>query len=128
VTTPASTEQFADLARRGQEATTAAAQAVTSALQAYADAVTPRGSNAVDPHAAVSATFDLADQMLRAQRQYVGTTVALLTEAGEAFTAQASTAGETFKAQTEEAGRRVVDLTAETTRRATAGARNGVSV
>ena len=128
MTTPASTEQIADLARRGQEATTAAAQAVTSALQAYADAVTPRDSRPVDPQAATSATFDLAEQLLRVQRQYVGATIALLTEAGESFTAQASAAGETLKARTEQAGRQVVDLAAETTRRATTAARNGVSV
>ena len=77
------TEQFVTLARRGQEATTAAVQGVARAL---------------------------------------------LTEAGEAVTAQASVAGETLKARTEEATERVVDFTAQSTRRAATAARNGVSV
>jgi hypothetical protein len=128
MTTPATTEQFADIARRGQEAATTAAQSVTRALQAYADAVAPRGPRPVDPQAAASATFDLADRILRTQREYVTTAIALLTEAGEAFSAQASAAGETFKVRTEEATERVVDLAAETTRRAATAARNGVSV
>ena len=54
--------------------------------------------------------------------------LALLTEAGETVTAQASVAGETFKARTEEAAERVVDLAGQTTRRAAAATRNGVSV
>jgi hypothetical protein len=128
MSTPATTEQFADIARRSQEAATAAAQSVTRALQSYADAVTPRGPRPVDPQAAASATFDLADRILRTQREYVTTAIALLTEAGEAFSAQASAAGETFKVRTEEATERVVDLAAETTRRAATAARNGVSV
>jgi hypothetical protein len=128
MTNPATTEQFSDIARRGQEATTAAAQSVTRALQAYADAVAPRGPRPVDPQVAASATFDLADQILRTQREYVTTAIALLTEAGEAFSAQASAAGETVKARAEEATERVVDLAAETTRRAATAARNGVSV
>jgi hypothetical protein len=128
MTAPVTTEQLSGLARRGQEATTAAAQAATEALKAYADAVTPRGPRPVDPQVAVGAAYDLADRLLRAQREYVTTAVALLTEAGEAASAQASAAGETLKARTQEATERVVDLTAETTRRAATAARNGVSV
>ena len=127
MTSPAATEQFVTLARRGQEATTAAAQAVTEAFKSYAGAVTPQGS-AIDPQAAATATFDLADRLLRVQREYVGTTLGILTEANDAVTAQASAAGETLKARTEEATTRVVDLAAETSRRATTSARNGVSV
>jgi hypothetical protein len=128
MTTPAATEQFVTLARRGQEATTAAAQAVTEAFKSYTGAVTPQGSGPIDPQAVATATFDLADRLLRAQRRYVGTTISLLTEAGETVTAQASAAGETLKARTEEATTRVVDLAAENTRRAATAARNGVSV
>ena len=62
------------------------------------------------------------------QRDYVTTTVTLLTEAGEAVTAQASVAGETLKSRTEQATERVVDFATETTRRAATAARNGVSV
>jgi hypothetical protein len=128
MTTPAATEQFVTLARRGQEATTTAAQAVTEAFRSYAGAVAPQGTGPVDPQAVATATFDLADRLLRAQRQYVATAISLLSEAGETVTAQASAAGETLKARTEEATTRVVDLAAETTRRATTAARNGVSV
>jgi hypothetical protein len=90
--------------------------------------VTPQGSGPIDPQAVATATFDLADRLLRVQRQYVGSTVSLLSEANETLTAQASAAGETLKAHAEEATTRVVDLAAENTRRATTAARNGVSV
>jgi hypothetical protein len=124
----ATVEQFTTLARRSQEATTAAAQGATRALQSYADAVTPRGARPLDPQVAVTAGFDLVEQLLQTQRTYVTTTVALLVEAGETVTAQASVAGETLKARTEEAAERVVDFTAQGTRRAATAARNGVSV
>ena len=121
----ATVEQFAALTRRGQEAAVTAAQRVTRALESYAGAVTPRGPHPVDPRVAVSAGFELAEQLLHTQREYVTTAVALLTEAGEVVAAQASAAGETFTARTEEAAERVVDLTTQATRRA---ARNGVAV
>ena len=124
----ATTEKFAALARRGQEATTTAAQAVVGAFQTYAEAVTPQGPRPVDPQVAAAATFDLAERLLGAQRAYVTTTIALLTEAGETVTAEASAAGETLKARTEQATERVVDFATETTRRAATAARNGVSV
>jgi hypothetical protein len=122
------TEQIADIARRGQEAATAAAQAWTGALRTYADAVTPRGARPVDPQAAVAATFDLAEQLLGTQRELAATTLTLLSEAAETVTAQASAAGDDLKARTEQATERVIDLATETTRRAATGARNGVSV
>ena len=121
-------EQFADLARRGQEAATLAARATGRAFQTYAEAVAPQGLRPVDPQAATAVTFDLAEQLLRVQRQYATTVVGLLTEAGQTVTEQASAAGETLKARTEQATERVTDLAAETTRRAAASASNGVSV
>jgi hypothetical protein len=120
-------EQFVELGRRHQEAAVAAAQAATHALRTYAEAVAPRSPRPVDPHAVTTAGFDLAEQLLRAQRDYVTTAVTLLTEAGETVTAQASAASETLKSRTEQAAERVVDFATETTRRA-ATARNGVSV
>jgi hypothetical protein len=120
--------QFVDLGRRGQEAFVDAAQATGAALRAYAELVTPQDARPVDPQAVTSATFDLAQQLLRVQRRYASTAVALLTEAGEAVTAQASAAGQDLKVRTEEATSRVVDLANETTRRAATAARNGVSV
>ena len=129
MSTPTATvEQFTALARRGQEATTAAAQGVTRALQSYAEAVSPRGPRPVDLQVAASAGFDLAERLLHTQRQYATATLGLLAEAGDTATAQASAVGETFKARAEEATERVVDLAAQSTRRATTAARNGVSV
>jgi hypothetical protein len=122
------TEQFTDLARRGQAVTTAAVESWTDALRSYAEAVTPTGPQPIDPQVATSATFDLAERLLRTQREFATAAVALLTEAGESVTAHASQAGETLKAQTEEAAERVVDLATETTRRAANATRNGVSV
>jgi hypothetical protein len=121
-------EQFVELGRRHQEAAVAAAQAATHALRTYAEAVAPRNPGPVDPKAIMTAGFDLVEQLVRVQRDYVTTTVTLLTEAGEAVTAQASAAGETLKSRTEQATERVVDFATETTRRAATAARNGVSV
>jgi hypothetical protein len=122
------TEQFTDIARRSQEATTAAVEGWTRALRGYTDAVTPEGLRPVDLQVATSAAFDLAEQILTTQREFATTALGLLTEAAESVTAQASRAGETLKARTDEATERVIDLAAETTRRAASAARNGVSV
>jgi hypothetical protein len=120
-------EQFADLARRGQQAAATATEATTRALQGFADAVAVRSPRPFDPQVVTAATFDLAEKLLHIQREYVSATVALTTEAGKTVTAQASAAGETFKARTEAATERVIDLATETTRRAATAARNGVS-
>ena len=122
------TQQFADFGRRGQEATTSAAEATTHALRAFAEAVAPRDARPVDPRTVTTAGFDLAERLLRVQRDFVTSTVALMTEAGQAATAQASVAGETLRNRTEQATERVVDFASETTRRAATSARNGVSV
>jgi hypothetical protein len=114
------TQQFADLARRSQEAATTAAEAATRALQSYADAVAVRSPRPLDPQVVTAATFDLTEKLLNAQRAYATTAVALLTETGETVSAQASAAGETLKARTEAA--------TEATRRAASVARNNVSV
>ena len=122
------TEQFATFGRHGQEAVATAAEATTYALRTYAEAVAPRDARPVDPRTVTTAGFDLAERLLRVQRDYVVSTVALLTEAGQTVTAQASAAGETFRARTEQATERVVDLGTQATRRAATAARNGVSV
>ena len=122
------TQQFADLARRGQQATASAAEATTRALQSYTDAVVVRSPRPLDPQVVTDATFDLAEKLLNAQRAYATTAVALLTETGETVSAQASAAGETLKARAETATERVAELATETTRRAASVARNGVSV
>ena len=121
-------DHVTDLARRGQEATARAVRGTAAALQSYAEAVVPRDLHPVDPQAVTAVTFDLAEQLLRVQRQYVATAVELLTEAGQTATAHATAAGETLKARTEQATEHVIDFATETTRRAATTARNGVSV
>ena len=128
MTAAVSTDQYVSLARRGQEITTAAAESFAGAFKAYADAVIPQGPRPVDPQAATVAVFDLAERLLTAQRTFAVKAIALVKEAGDSATAQASAAGETLKARTEQATERVIDLASETTRRAATTARNGVSV
>ena len=120
-------EQFVELGRRHQEAAVAATQAATHALRTYAEAVAPRDAQPVDPQKVTVAGFDLAERLLHVQRDYVVSTVALLTEAGQTVTAQASAAGETFRNSTKQATERVVDLATQATRRAATSVRNGVS-
>ena len=128
MTAAVNTDQYVSLARRGQEITTAAAESFAGAFKAYADAVIPQGSRPVDPQAATVAAFDLAERLLTAQRTFAVKAIALVKEAGDSATAQASAAGETLKARTEQATERVIDFASETTRRAATTARNGVSV
>ena len=128
MTAAVSTDHYAAFARRGQEITTTAAEGFAGAFKAYADAVVPQGPKPVDPQAATAATFDLAEKLLSVQREFASATVALVKEAGDTATAQASAAGESLKARTEEATERVIDFATETTRRAATTARNGVSV
>ena len=128
MTAAVDTDQYVSLARRGQEITTAAAESVAGAFKAYADAVIPQGPRPVDPQAATVAAFDLAERLLTAQRTFAVKAIALVKEAGDSATAQASAAGETLKARTEQTTERVIDFASETTRRAATTARNGVSV
>jgi hypothetical protein len=128
MTAAVNTDQYVSLARRGQEITTAADESVAGAFKAYADAVIPQGPRPVDPQAATVAAFDLAERLLTAQRTFAVKAIALVKEAGDSATAQASAAGETLKARTEQATERVIDFASETTRRAATTARNGVSV
>jgi len=128
MTAAVNTDQYVSLARRGQEITTAAAESFAGAFKAYADAVIPQGPRPVDPQAATVAAFDLAERLLTAQRTFAVKAIALVKEAGDSASAQASAAGETLKARTEQATERVIDLASETTRRAATTARNGVSV
>jgi hypothetical protein len=128
MTAAVNTDQYVSLARRGQEITTAAAESFAGAFKAYADAVIPQGPRPVDPQAATVAAFDLAERLLTAQRAFAVKAIALVKEAGDSATAQASAAGETLKARTEQATERVIDFASETTRRAATTARNGVSV
>ena len=122
------TDQFVAYTRRGQEIATAAAEGYAGAFKTYADTVIPQGVQPVDPQAATAAAFDLAGTLLTVQRAFATAAIALVKEAGETVTAQASVTGETIKARTEEATERVIDLATETTRRAATDARNGVSV
>jgi hypothetical protein len=128
MTAAVNTDQYVSLARRGQEITAAAAESFAGAFKAYTDAVIPQGPRPVDPQAATVAVFDLAERLLTAQRTFAVKAIALVKEAGDSATAQASAAGETLKARTEQATERVIDLASETTRRAATTARNGVSV
>jgi hypothetical protein len=128
MTAAVNTDQYVSLARRGQEITTVAAESFAGAFKAYADAVIPQGPRPVDPQAATVAAFDLAERLLTAQRTFAVKAMALVKEAGDSATAQASAAGETLKARTEQATERVIDFASETTRRAATTARNGVSV
>ena len=126
-TTPTA-ETYVAYAKRGQEIATAAAEGYTAAFKAYAESVVPQDQQPVDPTAATAAAFDLAEKLLTVQRDFATSSLALVKEAGEEATAQASAAGETLKARTEEATERVIDFATETTRRAATAARNGVSV
>ncbi|MGZ8749779.1 MAG: hypothetical protein ACXWYP_02755 [Pseudonocardia sp.] len=122
------TDQFVAYTRRGQKIATAAAEGYAGAFKAYAGAVVPQGLRPLDPQAATAAAFDLAEKLIAVQREYATATVALVKEAGDTATEQASAAGESLKAKTEQATERVIDFATKNTRRTATAARNGVSV
>ena len=82
------TEQYAAFARRGQEIATAAVEGITGAFKAYAAAVAPQGPRPVDPQAATAASFDLAEKVLKVQREFTIASIALVKDAGDTATAR----------------------------------------
>lgn len=84
----APTDQFVQLAQRGQEAVTAATRAWVEVLQSFA------GADA-RPTAAVDAAFDAAERVLADQRAFVKTLVAATVQVAETAFDQGSNAAKT---------------------------------
>lgn len=114
----ATTDQFLDLTRRGQEA-------VATAVRSWADAVqSVSGSFAGSPaklpelqafvDSNVEHAFDMAEKVLAAQRQIARTVLAASAEATEVLTEQAVRTGQSVTTHTANAAESVAEATVTT--------------
>ncbi|MHA6793899.1 hypothetical protein ACVGVM_10385 [Pseudonocardia bannensis] len=117
-----SSNQFADIAKRSQEALTTAARTWAETLQGFASSVTGGQRSVPDAHAVVDKTFNFLEQMLENQRQLMHTLVSSGAQATEAVTEQAARAAESGTARTARAAETVADKAAQASEEAGAKA------
>lgn len=80
------TDQFVDIAKKGQEAVTAAVQNWADNAQNFATSLTGGQPKLPDAQEIVKSYFDLAEQLLATQRDFAQSVIAKATEATEAAT------------------------------------------
>jgi hypothetical protein len=85
----APTDQFTQLAHRGQEAFSAAVRAWQNTLRSYPGAI-PSTEALPDVDATVDAAFDLAARMLDGQREFTKALVSVTTQSFTTITEQAT--------------------------------------
>ncbi|MHA6795120.1 hypothetical protein ACVGVM_16635 [Pseudonocardia bannensis] len=109
----APTDQFVDIAKRSQEAVTAAVRTWADTVQTYAGSLTGNQPKLPDTSALVDRTFDFAEQVLENQRQITKTFFSAGAQAVEAVTDQAARAAESVTAHTVNATEAAADRAAE---------------
>jgi hypothetical protein len=112
----APTDQFVDIANRGQEAVTTAVRTWAESVQSFASKLTAGQGQLPDLQSVVDQYFDFAEKVLANQREFVGQWASAATKASEAVTEQAQRATQSVAAHTENAAEAVVNNVAETTR------------
>lgn len=113
----APTEQFSDIAKRSQEAVSAAVRTWSDALQGFAGNISGVAPKLPDAQAFVDQYFDFAQKVLENQRAFTQSVLSAGTQAAESVTEQASKVAENVKAQT-------LQATEKATESVTAQARN----
>jgi len=96
----APTDQFVDIAKRGQEAVSTAVRTWTDTVQSFAGGLTGGQPKLPEAHAIVEQYYDFVQQLLDNQRKFTLTVLAASTQAAESVTEQATRAAETVKAHT----------------------------
>jgi hypothetical protein len=112
----APTEQILDLTRRGQEAVATAVRTWADAVQSATGSFAAGGPDKLPDLRAfvdnsVDQAFDVAEQVLAAQRQLAHTVLAAGVQATEAVTEQAVRSAQKVSAQTESATRTATEAT-----------------
>lgn len=115
----APTDQFADVAKRSQEAVSAVVRNWSDVLQSWTGAFAA-GPKLPDAQAVVDQYFDFAQQVLDNQRAFAQTILTAGTHAAESVTEQAQRVAENVKAHTLHAA----EATAEKAEKTTQAARN----
>jgi hypothetical protein len=86
----APTDQFTQLAHRGQEAFSAAVRAWQNTLRSYPGGAVPSTEALPDVDATVDAAFDLAARVLDGQREFTKALVSVATQSFKTITEQAT--------------------------------------
>jgi len=112
----APTDQFVDIANRGQEAVSTAVRTWTDSVQSFASKLTTGQSPVTDLQGVVDQYFDFAEKVLASQREFAQQWASATLKATEAVTEQAQRATQSVTAHTANSAEAVADDAAETTR------------
>ena len=110
----APTDQFVDIANRGQEAVTTAVRTWTDSVQSFASKLTAGQGQLPDLQGAVEQYFDFAEKVLANQRELVSQWASATVKASEAVTEQAQRATQSVAAHAQNGAEAVVNSATET--------------
>jgi ElaB/YqjD/DUF883 family membrane-anchored ribosome-binding protein len=110
----APTDQFVDIANRGQEAVTTAVRTWTDSVQSFASKLTAGQGQLPDLQGVVEQYFDFAEKVLANQREFAQQWASAATKASEAVTEQAQRATQSVTSHTVNGTEAVVDNATET--------------
>ena len=110
----APTDQFVDIANRGQEAVTTAVRTWTDTVQSFASKLTAGQSPVTDLQGVVDQYFDFAEKVLANQRELVSQWASATVKASEAVTEQAQRATQSVAAHAQNGAETVVKSATET--------------
>ena len=110
----APTDQFVDIANRGQEAVTTAVRTWTDSVQSFASKLTAGQGQLPDLQGVVEQYFDFAEKVLANQREFAQQWASATAKASEAVTEQAQRATQSVTAHTVNGTEAVVDNATET--------------
>jgi len=110
----APTDQFVDIANRGQEAVTTAVRTWTDTVQSFASKLTAGQSPVTDLQGVVDQYFDFAEKVLANQREFANQWASATAKASEAVTEQAQRATQSVAAHAKNGAEAVVNSATET--------------
>ena len=110
----APTDQFVDIANRGQEAVTTAVRTWTDTVQTFASKLTAGQSPVTDLQGVVDQYFDFAEKVLANQREFANQWASATAKASEAVTEQAQRATQSVAAHAQNGAEAVVNSATET--------------
>ena len=119
----APTDQFVDIAKRSQEAVTAAVRNWADTVQSFTGNLTAGQAQLPDPQSVVEGYFDFAEKVLATQRRFASEWVSASVKAGETVQEQVTKATETVAAQTVNGTEQAAAVATETTQKAASTAR-----
>ena len=119
----APTDQFVDIAKRSQEAVTAAVRNWADTVQSFTGNLTAGQAQLPDPQSVVEGYFDFAEKVLATQRRFASEWVSASVKAGETVQEQVTKATESVTAQTVNGAEQAAAVATETTQKAASTAR-----